>query len=134
MPLTNAVGTNTAHNTGATGTTGPLTSSIAFLAASMGARPSSMFRSMFSTTTMASSTTMPMASTMPNKERLLSEKPNNFITANVPMSDTGTASMGMMDARQFCRKTMTTSTTSNTASNNVWTTATMDSRANKVVS
>ena len=77
---------------------------------------------------------MPMASTRPNRDRLFSEKPNNFITANVPMSDTGTASIGMMDARQFCRNTITTSTTSSTASNNVCTTATMDSRANKVVS
>ena len=68
---------------------------------------------------MASSTTMPMASTRPNSERLFSEKPNTFITANVPMSDTGTASIGMMDARQVCKKTITTSTTNNTASNNV---------------
>ena len=114
--------------------TGPLTSFIAFFVASTGARPSAMLRSTFSTTTMASSTTMPMASTRPNKERLFSEKSNNFITANVPMSDTGTASIGMMDARQVWRKTMTTSTTSNTASNNVCTTARMDSRANSVVS
>ena len=93
-----------------------------------------MLRSTFSTTTMASSTTMPMASTRPNSERLFSEKPNACITANVPMSDTGTASSGMMEARQFCRKTMTTITTSSTASNSVWTTASMDSRANTVVS
>src|SRR6266487_3801613 len=101
MPLTNAVGTNTAHSTRATATTGPLTSVIAFFVASTGARPSAMLRSTFSTTTMASSTTMPMASTMPNKERLLSEKPNTFITANVPISDTGTASIGMMDSRHI---------------------------------
>src|SRR6266481_3195785 len=99
MPLTNAVGTNTAHSTRATAITGPLTSVIAFFVASTGARPSSMLRSTFSTTTMASSTTMPMASTMPNRDRLFSEKPNTFITANVPMSETGTASIGMMDAR-----------------------------------
>src|SRR5882672_8480099 len=134
MPLMNAVGTNTAQSTSATAMIGPVTSSIAFNVASRGFNPCAMKRSTFSTTTMASSTTMPMASTMPNSERLFSEKPNTFITASVPMSDTGTASNGMMDARQFCRKTMNTSTTSSTASNNVWMTATMDSRANNVVS
>src|ERR1041385_1152344 len=90
MPLTNAVGTNTAHNTNATAMTGPLTSFIAFFVASTGARPSAMLRSTFSTTTMASSTTMPMASTRPKSDRLFNEKPNAFITANVPVSLIGT--------------------------------------------
>src|SRR5438034_1271250 len=99
MPLTNAVGTNTAHSTRATAMTGPLTSFMAFFVASTGARPSAMLRSTFSTTTMASSTTMPMASTRPNSERLFREKPNTFITANVPMRDPRTASSGMREAR-----------------------------------
>src|SRR5437588_346353 len=73
MPLTNAVGTNTAHNTRATAMTGPLTSFIAFFVASTGPRPRAMLRSTFSTTTMASSTTMPIASTRPNSERLFNE-------------------------------------------------------------
>ena len=34
------------------------------------------------------------------------------ITANVPISDTGTASIGMSVARQVCRNTSTTMTTS----------------------
>jgi len=80
------------------------------------------------TTTIASSTTMPMASTMPKSERLLSEKPNTFITASVPISDTGTARSGMIDARQVCRNTTTTSTTSSKASSSVCITAVMDSR------
>ena len=71
-----------------------------------------MLRSTFSTTTMASSTTMPMASTRPNSDSALIEKPNASITAKVPMSETGTASSGMIDARQVCRKRITTSTTS----------------------
>ena len=52
--------------------TGPVTSSIAFRAASCGASPCSSHRSTFSTTTMASSTTIPIASTSPNRVRLLS--------------------------------------------------------------
>ena len=60
---------------------------MAFVVASTGECPSSSHRSTFSTTTMASSTTMPMASTNPNSDRLFSENPNTFITANVPMSD-----------------------------------------------
>ena len=81
--------------------------------------PSAMLRSTFSTTTMASSTTMPMASTSPNSVRLLSEKPSAFMTAKVPMSDTGMAMTGMMAVRQLCRKTSTTMTTRITASKSV---------------
>ena len=132
MPLMSAVGTNTAVSTMAMATTAPLTSSIAFVVASTGEWPSSSQRSTFSTTTMASSTTMPMASTNPKSDRLLSEKPNTFITANVPMSDTGTAHSGMIVARQLCRKTSTTMTTSTMASKSVWMTALMDSSMNFV--
>ena len=68
---------NTAHSTSTMATTGPLTSSIACLAASLGERPNSaMLRSTFSTTTIASSTTMPIASTMPNRVSMLIEKPS----------------------------------------------------------
>ena len=37
---------------------------------------------------------MPIASTRPNSDRLLSEKPSIAMTANVPISDTGTATIG----------------------------------------
>ncbi|MNT13364.1 hypothetical protein D3C72_1483330 [compost metagenome] len=46
--------------------------------------------------------------------------------------DTGTASSGMMEARQVCKKTMTTSTTRITASIRVRCTAWMESRTNTV--
>ena len=92
------------------------TSSTVLWAASRGASPSAMFRSTFSTTTIASSTTIPMASTSPNRVRLLSEKPNSFITAKVPMSDTGIAMIGMIAVRHDWRNTMTTMTTSAIAS------------------
>ena len=93
-----------------------------------------MCRSTFSTTTMASSTTMPMASTSPNSDSVLMEKPNASSTANVPMTDTGTATSGMIDARHVCRNRMTTSTTSAIASSSVWNTASIDCCTNSVVS
>src|SRR5262249_41589053 len=105
---------------------------IARLAASTGDNPSAIFRSTFSTTTMASSTTMPIASTKPNNERLLMENPNASIAANVPTSDTGTAASGMIEARQVCRKIITTITTNSTASSSVCTTASIECRTNTV--
>ena len=91
-----------------------------------------MFRSTFSTTTIASSTTMPMASTSPNSVSVLIENPKPSRTAKVPMIDTGTATSGMTDARQVCRNSTTTITTSSTASNSVMTTSRMDSLTNTV--
>ncbi len=91
-----------------------------------------MLRSTFSTTTMASSTTIPIASTSPNSDSALIEKPNISISPNVPMMDTGTASSGMIDARQVCRNRITTSTTSATASSSVCVTASMLERTNCV--
>ena len=64
--------------------TGAETWLIALIVASRGSRPSSMWCSTASTTTIASSTTMPMASTSPKSVRLLSEKPSAAMTANVP--------------------------------------------------
>ena len=128
----NAVGTNTAPSTSAMAMIGPETSSIARRVASIGGCPSSMCRSTFSTTTIASSTTMPMASTRPKSDSVLSEKPSPSITAKVPISETGTATSGMIDARHVCRKTTTTMTTSRIASNSVCATALIDSRTNTV--
>src|SRR6516164_6783989 len=58
--------------------------------------------------TMALSTTMPIATTRPNSVRLLRETPIAAMTANVPMTATGTAMSGISDDRQFCRNTSTT--------------------------
>ena len=55
-----------------------------------------MLRSTFSTTTIASSTTMPTASTRPNSDRLFSDMPSAARTVNVPTSETGIATTGMM--------------------------------------
>jgi hypothetical protein len=127
-----AVGMKTALSTRAMAMIGPDTSFIASRVASSGEAPSSMCRSTFSTTTMASSTTMPMASTSPNSESVFSEKPSISITANVPMSETGTATRGMIEARQVCRNTITTMTTSRMASNSVSTTARIEWRTKTV--
>ncbi len=56
---------------------------------------------MFSTTTMASSTTIPIARTRPNNVRLFNENRKAAMTANVPMTATGTETRGMIAARQF---------------------------------
>src|SRR5215510_2347245 len=134
MPAMNAVGTNTDMITSVIATIGPDTSSIAFFDASTGDRPSFIRRSTFSTTTIASSTTMPIASTRPNIDRLLSEKPNADMPANVPISDTGTATIGITVVRQSCRNTSVTRNTSANASNSVCTTPLIDSSTNTVVS
>ena len=129
-----AVGTNTAHNTSAMAITGPVTSSMALRVASRGDKPWASQRSTFSTTTIASSTTMPMASTSPNSDRLLREKPSPAMTAKVPISDTGTATIGMIVARQFCKKTSTTIKTRMKASISVCMTLAIDSSTKTVVS
>src|SRR6478736_2854144 len=128
----NPIGTNTAHSTSAMAMMGPLTSSIALRVASLGDRPSSMLCSTFSTTTIASSTTIPIASTKPNNDSALIEKPSNFITAKVPTKDTGTAAIGMIDARQVCKNRITTSTTNPSASNSVRTTSSIAERTKRV--
>ncbi|MNH34367.1 hypothetical protein D3C85_1582680 [compost metagenome] len=76
-------------------------------------------RSTFSTTTIASSTTTPIARTSPNKLKALIENPMASMTAKVPTTETGTASNGMIEARQVCRNTITTTTTSRIASSRV---------------
>ncbi len=78
-----------------------------------------MIRSMFSSTTIASSTTIPMASVIANNVRVLIEKFRTQRPAIVPISDTGTASIGMSVARQLCRKTNTTMSTRSPASKSV---------------
>ena len=77
---------------------------------------------------MASSTTMPMASTRPNSDSVLIENPKAIRMANVPTMEIGTATSGMIEARQVWRKSTTTTTTSSTASSRVITTSRIPSR------
>src|ERR1017187_166859 len=67
---------------------------------------------MFSIITMASSTTKPVEIVSAINERLSRLYPNMYITANVPMSDNGTATLGIMVAERLRRKRKITMTTS----------------------
>ena len=62
---------------------------------------------------------MPIESVMAKSVSVLSEKSRSHSPAIVPMSDTGTAMIGMSVARQLCRKTKTTRSTRNPASASV---------------
>ncbi|MNN06736.1 hypothetical protein D3C81_1195370 [compost metagenome] len=123
---------NTAARTEVMAMIGPVTSSMARRAACRGGSPFSMWRSTFSTTTIASSTTMPIDSTNPNNDRVLSEKPIRYMTANVPTSDTGTAIRGISEARQLRRNSTTTTTTRRIASSKVVATVCNEARTNTV--
>ena len=97
--------------------TGPITSPIATIVASLGGRPSwSMWWAAFSTMTMASSTTMPMARTRPKRVSRLIENPSAAIAAKAPMIVTGTVVAGTSVARQSWRKTRMTIRTRTPAS------------------
>ncbi len=135
MPPRNATGTNTAHSTSTIATTAPDTSSIASSAASNGRMSFSRIRrSTFSSTTMASSTTMPIASTSAKSVSVFMVKPSAHSPAKAPMSETGTAIIGMIVARQVCRKTNTTASTRSAASKMVTLTSWMDASTKRVVS
>ena len=71
---------------------------------------------MFSIITIASSTTKPVAMVSAISVRLLIEKPVRYITPNVPISDSGTATAGIMVAGTLRRTRKITSTTRPTAS------------------
>ena len=75
-----------------------------------------------------------MASTIANMVKILILYPNTDNTAKVPKMTTGTAKVGMIVARQFCKNKNITKKTSTTASNSVYTTCVIDSRTNGVVS
>ena len=81
-----------------------------------GSMPSSMWRKMFSSITMASSTTNPIANTSASKVKVLMVKPASAIKAKVPIKLTGIVMMGMMEARGVRRNTKITSATNATAS------------------
>ena len=133
-PGMKATGMNTAERMRAMPMTGAETSFMAWLVASLGLIPCSMWCMTASTTTIASSTTMPIASTRPNIESVFTEKPSSGKKMKVPMRDTGTVSSGMIVARRFCRKMKTTSVTRMTASTNVWTIDSIEASTAGVVS
>ncbi len=83
-----------------------------FSAASMGDSPCSSRREMFSTTTMASSMTKPVAIVSAISDRLFRLKPARYITPKVPISDSGTATLGISVAATLRRNRKVTITTS----------------------
>src|SRR5207245_6428940 len=110
------------------------TSPMAPLVASSGDWPSESIRCCTaSTTTMASSTTIPIASTRPNKVSVLIEKPSAANAAKVPISETGTAAIGISVARQLCRNRNTTNATSTNAMPSVIPTSLSDCVTNGTV-
>ena len=134
-PGMKATGTNTAISTRVVATIGPRTSAIASSVTSRRSLPpSSRRRLTFSTTTIASSTTSATATTRPSRLSVLIVKPNTAIAANAPISETGTAMVGISVLRQFCRKTKITSSTSPTACSMVLMTSVIEARTNMVVS
>ncbi len=80
-------------------------------AASIGASPISMKRTMFSIITIASSTTKPVAMVNAMSERLSRVKPTSSITPKVPMIASGSETLGMIVAQNLRRKTKMTRTT-----------------------
>src|ERR1019366_4465758 len=100
MPPRKATGMKTAARMKAMATTGAETSLSAWMVASRGGMPSSMWRCTASTTTMESSTTMPIASTSPNMLVMLMVNPRMGKSAKVPTTATGTGSRGIRVARQ----------------------------------
>ena len=121
MPGMNATGTNTDSSTSVIAMIGATISPIAFLVASLAesSGSSSITRSTFSTTTIASSTTMPIASTSASSETVLALKPSASMTAKVPISETGTAMIGISVVRSLPRNRNTTSATRTNASTSV---------------
>ena len=118
-PGRKAAGMNTDISTSVMPMIGPNSSSIALIDASCGVRPRSMWCAAPSTTTIASSTTMPIARMIANSVDRFTVKPSAAIAAKAPMMVTGTVVAGTRVARQSCRNTRITISTSTAASSSV---------------
>src|SRR5471032_3159878 len=110
-PPMNSSGMNTAISDRLIDSTVKPTSRAPSRAASKRFMPASMWRVVFSSTTMASSTTKPVATVSAISDRLFRLKPSRYITPKVPSSDTTVATAGTKVARRLRRKALTTSTT-----------------------
>ena len=104
------------------------------MAAGIGFMPCSMWRKMFSSTTMASSTTRPMASTKASSVSVFTLKPSAYMMPKVVISEIGMVTIGMIEARIERRNTTITSTTSSTASKMVWNTDLIERSMNTALS
>ena len=103
-PVANASGANTDASVSVIATIANPISRAPTIAACLRGRPSSTWRWMFSSMTMASSTTRPIASTIASSVSVLIVKPNRYISPNAPTSETGIVTSGMSVARRLRRK------------------------------
>ena len=125
-PVEKPIGANTAARVSDIATTAKPISRMPLKAAAIGAMPCSMWRKMFSSTTMASSTTRPIASTSASRVSVLIEKPKAYISMKLPTSDTGMVTSGIRVARSDRRKMKMTAVTSATAIAMVWNTSSIE--------
>jgi hypothetical protein len=104
MPPMKRTGMNTATRDSVMDMMVKLISLDPLKAASRGLSPCSMWRTMFSSMTMASSTTNPTHRVRAMSERLSRLYPARYMTENVPTMDMGSARLGMTVAERFLRK------------------------------
>ena len=114
-----AVGTNTAHSTSAIAITAPPTSSMVCGRRSRGRRP---WRDVALDVLDHDDGVVDHDADgqhQAEQRQVVEREAERRHDAKVPISDTGMATIGMIAARQDCRKTMTTMTTRTTASKSV---------------
>jgi hypothetical protein len=128
MPLISRSGMNTATSDTLIDSTVKPISCAPLSAASKGVMPASMCRVMFSMTTIASSTTKPVEMVSAIRERLSRPYPSRYMTPNVPTSDSGTATLGIIAVRGLRRNAKTTRMTSTIEARRVSSTSRTDAR------
>ena len=96
--------------------------------------PASIWRLVFSSTTIASSTTKPVATVSAIRLKLFKLKPSKYMTLNVPSSDTTVATAGINVARALRKNALTTNTTSTIDINSVISISRRDARMELVLS
>ena len=133
-PPMNSSGMNTATSDTLIDNTVKPTSLAPSSAALKRSIPASMWRLVFSSTTMASSTTKPVATVSAIRLRLFRLKPSKYMTPKVPSSDTMVATAGMTVARALRKNALTTSTTSAIEISSVASISSSDERIELVLS
>src|SRR5450756_2189898 len=103
MPAMNRIGMKTAASDSVMETMVKPISREPVSEACIGVSPSSIWRTMFSSMTMASSTTKPMERINAIMEMLLRLKLSRYITEKVPTMEKGSAIAGIMVAEKFRR-------------------------------
>src|ERR1035437_6186856 len=112
----NPIGTNTATIENVVAVTASPIWSVPSCDALKWSFPISMWRTMFSRTTIASSMRMPIASESPSSDIVFSVKPNAYTAMKLESTDTGSARQVMTVERHEFRKRNTTSTVSSAPS------------------